>query len=1227
MSRTTADPYQLNRLYSPMLSPGLSMGNPMLDIAGSFLAQQGVFPQVQGNNSVMDMMILRSRNMDQHYIMKRALASSQMMKRMGGINMESPVYQALYPFLALPDSFAWKAMSPLIGGNPVRAQMGLYADLGGQTLAAAGRMGNVSAADTDRMMDQLQGKFYRPSNFGRYVNSVEQPLRTLLGNDKFEQLNRNWSTDTIQSFEGAGVTGVNRDVGRLLESSLGKIRRVRENEDLTDTDRSLQLDKVKQQAKEAAQSFIATVSNREAQTKIADSFAKALEAPDSKVALKEFKTEWKEDIQDAFRMASRGVDVKTGRIPGEIDYDFTRGMKIEDITGAFGVAAQTGMLGRATGLNVAGFASSANSVLDAARGIFGRDLSGAELTKELSSLVGIGSVNMADPNEARKMEELLRNVKSMARVAGVSIESMRDVIDEGKNLAASNPNLPMGISGITSAKFAIDAMSDTTAGMGYMDPKLIRLMGGPVGMNSSMLAGRIQAQGEPVSRHLGALYFRAVQMGGENGQVAQRIKEYARTGDTTMVGQNKFIGQIASSLGMNPYQAMTFAGNNPMLSHAGLEMAPELGEAGQSSFMQTMLMETDIQLEGSMGLTEKLMSVALNPKYLSMSTEQAINEISASLPAVSRALIAKKVGPLLERAKQKSENSEGTMGLLEIQGLLGVSDRPGRMSWQRAVSMGYDAKFNQKFNPKAAAIHKQYAEARQQSAKAEGFYAKRLASLNAPILQRIFQQGIVGGEIEEGGMSTLKRLIGGGEDVKDFAALTKNLSEAQEMINALPEARYDEKGKLLDGPTKEQQAAVLRRLFPGVDLEGLAVAHNGIGLNQLRSLSTMQSSLDNVLTGLRGGAYDTYEALDQFLGVQTDIPAAIEAVSQLSGKTGKVSQSDLNRLIDTIQVGGKKDILRRAGQFGDGKKAGTPEQLVKAASDLRVIDPNQLLEGGFDPGKLMRHGFDTARLSLYDRKSGADVQRLIDEVSTLQTGDENARYSALKKLLGTEAIGDYEAILPHVNADNLSAIGNATTEEDRLRLARNAVGASGGKLGDSDIARVIRVAKGATAMGSLSGSKKLTSDDLVRLAVGDRFQQMQKAYTSGFKRYAGENVWNEQVANQDLPADYKGKLAQVRKEILEGQGDMGKLSEKMQDPAVRRRVEEIMRRGEKEGRLGHSMNTLTEAMSSYEARAKDLQAASPGQPGGGAAGMDFPGLIKAVTSLMTAVQELGNKVN
>jgi hypothetical protein len=62
-------------------------------------------------------------------------------------------------------------------------------------------------------------------------------------------------------------------------------------------------------------------------------------------------------------------------------------------------------------LDIGKFAGSSLGALDAARGLFGRDLSGRELTDEMSKLLGIANVNLTDQGDARRFEEMLRNVE------------------------------------------------------------------------------------------------------------------------------------------------------------------------------------------------------------------------------------------------------------------------------------------------------------------------------------------------------------------------------------------------------------------------------------------------------------------------------------------------------------------------------------------------------------------------------------------------------------------------------------------------------------------------------------------------------------------------------------------------------------------------------------------------------------------------------------------------
>jgi hypothetical protein len=80
-------------------------------------------------------------------------------------------------------------------------------------------------------------------DFGKYVNSTERPLREAFGTEGFERLSRDWSMSTIRGLEGVGVTRVNRDVGRLLESSLERINLVKDAKDVSDGDKQTQIEK------------------------------------------------------------------------------------------------------------------------------------------------------------------------------------------------------------------------------------------------------------------------------------------------------------------------------------------------------------------------------------------------------------------------------------------------------------------------------------------------------------------------------------------------------------------------------------------------------------------------------------------------------------------------------------------------------------------------------------------------------------------------------------------------------------------------------------------------------------------------------------------------------------------------------------------------------------------------------------------------------------------------
>lgn len=1189
----------------------------MLDIAAGLLAQQGIFPQPQGNNSVMDMMMLRARNVDQHYIMKRALASSQLAARMGGINTDSPFYQALYPFAAVPDSPLWKVMSPMIGGNPVRAQMGLYADLNGQTLASLGRLGSTTSLETDRLMDQLQGRFYRRADFGKYVNSTEAPLRAAFGDAGFDRLNKDWSMSTIRGLEGVGMTRVNSDVGSLLESSINRINRVKEAKDVSDADKQTEIEKIRAEARAAADSFLSSVSSREAQQKMGKSFADALQSENAKDALKQFKSEWKGDIQDAFRMAERGVDFKSGKVPGSIDYRFTRGFNIEDITGAFGAAASSGLVGRDVGLNIGKFGESSIGALDAARGLFGRDLAGRELTDEINKLIGIGHVNMANEGDARQLEEMLRNVKAMARVAGISIESMKGVIDEAKMIAAQTGNLPVGIGGFTASNIAMKAVGDTTAALSYMDPTLARALGGPVGMTSGRVIGLTQGMAEPTSRILGALHYHAVQMGGRDSAAAKAIRDYAENGDTTSVGLNSFIQQISPSLHMSAYHALNFAQTNPLLANLGLEQAPELGRAGVTAMKTTLLREWDAYTGGTSGFGRELLNVSLNPKYWNMAPEAITADVQRRLPRALTAAQKEQLANVAARAASKNKNGEGLMSITDIQAVAGIQDPRGTAL--RAEQTGYSQEFAQDFNPRAKATHKRITDMRKGSAKMEAFHAANLAELNAPLLQRAFQAGLDGRYVD-GGIGELKRILGGAPDMPEYMESMKHLQDAERLYNVLPEGKLDEAGNMVGGASDSQIQEVLRKLYPGLDLNNLTAAEKVMGRGDLTRLSKLQRTGNAVANELLGGGINTYGDLEDFLGKQTIHSAVVEAtLARKVDPNKKISKSELKTIAKRIQEGvAGADTDAIIGKYSG--KGLSRAALVSAGKAYGTFDPEGLYGGDLSARNVLEYGLQSTRYQARTRDSREATAKLVTQLEALGGDDEQRSFEMLQKMYAGEydfsssGLGRYT---DKINADVLMGIADASTPSQASDLAKSALSQAGLSDDPDKLVEAARKLRKFDTRHILGGSRRVTREDLIRAARASKMSRAHELLLSPFLREAGENAWTQLSTSSETTGTMSGKLAKIRSQLLGGHGDLSMLSD---SPQARKQLEDILSEGETGDNVGKSKQLFDRYLSQYEDSKKGIEAAGEGKGGSNPlAALDIKGIISAITSLTSAV--------
>ena len=1203
--------YQGNRTFSNSLSPGAGTDNQFANLAVSLLAGRGIFPQPQGDNSVYDAMLQRSRNLNFHYIAKRATASSQMAAMMGGINTDSPIYQALYPLAAMPDSPVWKMMSPLIGGNAVKAQMGLYGDLNGQTMAMTGRMGGVSAYETDRMMDQLQGKFYKHSDFGRYVNSVEAPLRKTLGDSGFEKLNKDWSASTIRSLEGAGYTPVNRDVGNLLESTLSKMDRVRKNDNLSESDRSDKLADIEREANAAAESFFAKVSDPAAQKKISEAFTDALKSPDSKEAIKTFGKEWSAERQDAFRMMNRGLDVKDGKVPGSIDYRFTRGFNIEDITGAFGMSTNLGLTGK--GGNLGDFGKSGIGALDAARSIFGRDLSGKELSQSLSKLIGTGYVNMADEGDGRKLEELLRNVKAMARVANVSIESMTGMIEAAKGIAQQHPSLGNAASnGLLATQVATKAVGDTTVSLAHMSGAQIRRMGGPIGITKTALQREMQSASEDVTTQLSALYAYAVETHpeGKNSKLAKRILQYSKTGDATLAGMNAFMrDEVPNLSGMQAYKAMAFSQNNPQLTALGLNMAPELRQAGENAFVQGNIFQVgDASLDGIVGETERAFMYANDPKYKAMSPEEIEADLKKAFPKADTEKLKKRLTPVLDLARRSKE----PLSVTQVGAALQFTDYGHK--WDMAEQLGYSQVMTLRYNPAAKNDLEEFQRTHKQSAELDAYYARQSASVNAGLGQR-FVQSLLDGTLGSGGAAAFAELVGGGEDAMSYA----QLQEVDRKMGLLPTAEEQ------DSPANRAKVhEILGQIYTpkggktALNFDNLSRIGNRTGVAALREVDSSGLEVENLARELRKSTNGTYQGIESILGMNSQLPGAADAAQRIHGKSGNMPRHEVEAIISGITNSTLKEKAFPAAERVGKQFNLSSSDVLSAAQDLTKFDNTGSYTSGFSPSEMLAFATRKAKYESYEHSTSIEARKLGAKIEELN-GDPATAYEKLKRQFDGNNSVDFsliERFRSDINVDTLLDIAKAPTPEKAGVLAKSALSALAArdpsKKGKGyDPESLIKAAKSVLTLdkgGHLGGSTRVSQEDLVRAYKATLGEELSDKALSPMSHLIGEGIWSRSKKATGAPATVAGTLSKISQDFLGGKEDVSELAEKMKDEATAKKIEAA---ASPEG-----MAELRKMIDQFEQQRAQLNPSSAAK----ADVMDFPGVIKAIAGLEAAIK-------
>ena len=603
-----------------------------------------------------------------------------------------------------------------------------------------------------------------------------------------------------------------------------------------------------------------------------------------------------------------------------IDYATTRGMRIEDVAQSLTQAAGMGLTGRLGGGGMKGLASgftkSGLGAIDAARTVLGGN-SMDEVMGNLNKFIGSNSFDLTNESSSKELENLLRDVKSAARVAGTTVETIKAIIEEGNKIASSSPNL-RSLGGADIARMTTDAVVGGSAlarTMGtHGGASLLRMRGGTSGVVQSSLEAQLQSANEPITKGLAAL--RAVY--GENDK---QLNDYISNGHVSPWGYRTFLNDFAakhntSIFGINSItQSTELASRGMLMGKPGAEGESQrkaLQEVGARSAAQQYMEELDAATGG------RIKESFLANLGESGDITSALTKSLAGTPDAGLASIFADKGMTVN-------NALGVKSILEFSGVK-------------------DSKFQKSFAAQTAAIKAQ--------TEAEAEMSKAYGHLNAPVTEVMLQQ-ILNGEVKSSGISALAKAWGVDENNSAISSTLRNIKQGnlQSVIGATSadldsiNAAGDAGLSVSDINDPDKSNAAQEKLKKGGSGQTVESVRDAIG--RTKSLRGYTGSLDKKTLMSQIG---TRAFMDQLIG-QADsvLDTRLSTLAKESGMTNTsgaaITSSDLRRSVAAWQnadEAGKAKIEEIASGKGadDVRRQTVHNTLVGAQSAIESRNKN-----------------------------------------------------------------------------------------------------------------------------------------------------------------------------------------------------------------------------------------------------------------------------------------------
>ena len=547
------DPYEDDYEYSPNVR---NFGNPVINTLMRGVFGGNLKPVPGDGQDIHDSFIQRERSMQFMNLQREGFMNNRFFQQMGV--SQNPLLGAIGALGASPDSLVGRAISPLLGGNPMAASMQLYAGMSGaNVMGNFGRTESMGAGEVSNIMSSLTKNLYNVQKFdgaggiGEEINKKHRDFLTTRykegtkGQDYLKDIGIALTGDKDTDLANIGKIDITDEKSQTVRNirqrevtkAVGAADIESDLEQMENTEDKKQKEKLNKRLKEKLKNRL------KLETEQIDKLTRYGEGKDLDAGkVREEVDKYKQaDPSAKFADEAAAYKKQTQRFTS-FNFENSRGFKIEDFTSAYVQGANYRMLGDLKGTTPAEAMNkmfqNGTGALSAARSVFGNK-SGGELMGKISDLMGNTAVDLTKADGeggSKEVEELLRKTKATARVAGVSIQAMLGIIKATKELAANNPQLQY-MSGSAVSEMAVKAVG-TAADLGRgMSAEDYRRAGGSQGL----AAEEVKTKMNYAQSSLGG--FSAVMLNladaSKDEDTKKAVKELFESGQMTAGGLDK----------------------------------------------------------------------------------------------------------------------------------------------------------------------------------------------------------------------------------------------------------------------------------------------------------------------------------------------------------------------------------------------------------------------------------------------------------------------------------------------------------------------------------------------------------------------------------------------------------------------------------------------------------------------------------------------------------------